>query len=227
MNSDNALLCYVPLVDFLGNVLGKHCEVVLHDVSSIENSILAIKNSHVSGRKVGGSLTDLALKILKEGSDLEKDFLINYSGKTKDGEILRSSTFLIKNDEGNVIGMLCINIDIRKIQETQNLLNQVIEGIFGESATTFNQGHTKIEAPKEPIEDLHTSIEDLTTSIIERTLSEIDIQPDRMSSEEKMKVVQKLSERGVFLIKGAVVKVAHYLETSEATIYRYLSKAQV
>ncbi|MDF2680331.1 MAG: YheO domain protein [Brevibacillus sp.] len=220
------LINYVPLVEFLGSVLGSHCEIVLHDVSNIEKSIVAIKNSHVSNRSVGGSLTDLALQILKEKSYLEKDFLINYSGKTKDGKIVRSSTFFIKDDVGNVAGMLCINMDISAMVETRNRLDEMIQGVFAVSPNGLNLEGKNLESPSSPIEDLHTSIEDLTTSIILKALSEMEIPPDRMSPEEKMKVVQRLSEKGVFLIKGSVSEVAKHLKTSEATVYRYMSKIE-
>ena len=36
--------------------------------------------------------------------------------------------------------------------------------------------------------------------------------------------MEKLDGKGVFLFKGAVALVAGRLQTSEATIYRYLSK---
>lgn len=221
---ESKLSNYVPLVEFLGSVLGSHCEVVLHDVSNIESSIVAIKNSHVSSRKVGGSLTDLALQILKEKSYLEKDFLINYSGKTKDGKVVRSSTFFIKDESGNVAGMLCINMDVSTLVETRNHLEELIQGVSIAAPGGLNLEGKCLDAVVKPIEDLHTSIEDLTTSIIMKTLSEVEVPPDRMSPEEKMRVVQRLSEKGVFLIKGAVAEVAKHLKTSEATVYRYNSK---
>lgn len=216
---------YIPLVEFLGSVMGSHCEVVLHDVRNIENSIVAIKNSHISNRKVGGSLTDLALKILKDKSYVGKDFLINYSGKTQDGKIVRSSTFFIKDEMGIVIGMLCFNMDVSKIVETRNLLDSLINGAKEVSANGIQLDGKSPGQSDPPIEDLHTSIEDLTTSIVCKTISETGISPDRMSSEEKMEVIQKLNEKGVFLIKGSVSEVAKHMKTSEATVYRYLNKA--
>ena len=47
---------------------------------------------------------------------------------------------------------------------------------------------------------------------------------DRLTQEEKMKVVEQLNNKGVFLLKGAVSEVARQMASSEATIYRYLSK---
>ncbi|WP_442598609.1 helix-turn-helix transcriptional regulator [Neobacillus sp. D3-1R] len=215
---------FIPLVEFLGSVMGNHCEVVLHDVRNIENSIVAIKNSHISQRKVGGSLTDLALSILKNKSYLEKDFLLNYAGKTQEGKIVRSSTFFIKDENGEVIGMLCLNMDVSKMIETRHLLDTLINGTLEVPSNGLHLNGKSPGNETNPIEDFHTSIEELTTSIIMKTLSEVHIPPDRMSTDEKMEIIQKLNERGVFLIKGAVSEVATQLKSSEATIYRYLQK---
>lgn len=56
---------YIPLVEFLGQALGERCEVVLHDLTVPEKSIIAIANGNISGRAVGGSVTDFLLKLLQ------------------------------------------------------------------------------------------------------------------------------------------------------------------
>lgn len=43
----------MPLVDFLGAALGSATEVVLHDLTEPESSVVKIVNGHVSGRNVG------------------------------------------------------------------------------------------------------------------------------------------------------------------------------
>jgi predicted transcriptional regulator YheO len=90
----SALKDYIPLVDFLGHAMGPNCEVVLHDLTDPENSIIAIANGHVSGRKIGGPTTDLVLKIMKEGLDGEKSFIANYNARLKNNGICRSSIWI-------------------------------------------------------------------------------------------------------------------------------------
>ena len=51
------LQSFLPMVDFLAEVLGKDAEIVLHDVLDIDKSIVAIANSHISGRAVGSRET--------------------------------------------------------------------------------------------------------------------------------------------------------------------------
>jgi len=203
---------YKPLVKFLAEVLGENCEVVLHDLNNLENSIIAIENGHISGRKVGDALTDLALKIVREGHDLKKDYITNYTGKTKDGKDLRSSTYFIKKDN-KVAAMLCLNFDVSKFIEARDLLNEFITGDKKENQVIEDYSSEKFT----------NSIEELMHSIIENHVSRISIPPKRMTAEEKKAVVKELEKEGVFLLKNSISEVARELKTSEATIYRYLN----
>lgn len=58
---------FVPLVDFFGEALGPSTEIVLHDPTVPDKSIVAIANGHISGRKIGGPVTNLALMFMKQG----------------------------------------------------------------------------------------------------------------------------------------------------------------
>lgn len=203
---------YKPLVKFLAEVLGESCEVVLHDLNDMENSITAIENGYISGRKKGDALTDLALKIVKDNNNLDKNYMSNYTGKTKDGKDLRSSTYFIKEDK-KVVGMLCLNFDVSKFIDARDILNEFISG---------NKKEEKI-ADKRSSEKFTNSIEELMHSIIDDNISEISVPPKRMTAEEKKEIVKKLDKEGVFLLKNSISEVAKTLETSEATIYRYLN----
>lgn len=205
---------YKLLVEFLAEVLGENYEIVLHDLSDYENSIAAIANGHISGRKVGDSLTDLALNVLKDQKELQKEYLTNYTGKTYNGKELRSSTFFIRNDQDKVIAMLCINIDMSDFIKTRDLLDDII-GDKKEEVKTKEVGFS---------ENFTSSIEDLIDNMIENSIENSSIPPKRMTADEKKEITSKLDEQGVFLLKNSVSKVAKKLESSEATIYRYLNK---
>lgn len=53
----NILDIYKGLVPFLGEALGKDCEVVLHDFREPGHSVIAIANGNISGRHVGAPAT--------------------------------------------------------------------------------------------------------------------------------------------------------------------------
>ena len=200
---------YIPLVDFLAEVFGGDAEVVLQDVSDFNNSVISIRNNHISGRKLGSPATNLVLKVMN-GNFTDKNYVTNYRGISATGKVVRSSTYFIKDDRGIVVGMLCINIDIDKYVQLKNHLDGILklpEEIFEKTTEKFS-----------------VSAEGLASDSIETILEESGISPERMSQEEKMEVVYKLDKNGVFLVKGSICKIASILNVSNATIYRYLSK---
>ena len=200
---------YIPLVDFLAEVFGDDAEVVLQDVSDFNNSVISIRNNHISGRKLGAPATNLVLKVMN-GNFTDKNYVTNYRGVSAAGKVVRSSTYFIKDDKNVVVGMLCINIDIDKLVQLKNHLDGILklpEEIFEKTTERFS-----------------VSAEGLASDSIETILEESGISPERMSQEEKIEVVYKLDKNGVFLVKGSICKVASVLNVSNATIYRYLSK---
>jgi predicted transcriptional regulator YheO len=211
---DKILKKYQILTEFLAEVMGEHCEVVLHDVEDFENSIVAIENNHISGREIGDSLTDLALNVLKDEENLECNYLANYNGKTYDGKELRSSTYFIRDENEKVIAMLCINIDLSRYIEARDLLNTMI----GKRNDIEENNNDKNFA-----ENFTSSIEELIDSMIQNSIGNTSIPPNRMTADEKKEITKKLDKRGVFLLKNSVSKVAKKLQTSEATVYRYLN----
>jgi len=212
---EEMLKTFLPLVDFIADICGPYCEVVLHDVGDVDNSIIAIKNGHISGRKVGGPLTDLGLQLLRDKAYNTRDALVNYPARTRDGKPLRSSTFFIKDDDGAIAGMLCVNMDLTAALQARRFLDDfIMHGGDGEESG----------AKSKDAETMNQSVEDLMLSLIEQTVGHLNIPPERMSPDEKINIVQKLNDRGFFLLKGAVAEVARYLKTSESTIYRYLTK---
>lgn len=209
---------FVPLVDFLGVFMGKDCEVVLHDTNNLERSVVAIANGHITGRRIGAPLTDLALKIVKDRQYENVDYVMDYETTSREGKPLRSATFFLKDKQGELQGMLCLNMDMSKLVDARDLLNKVIR------AGKFDRRRRpKKEAAS--AECFHASIEDLTMNMVRDVLSGYDVPPERLTPAEKMNIVAELNRRGVFLIKGAVAVVAANLAASEATIYRYLNKS--
>lgn len=203
------------LVIFFGEILGDAYEIVLQDVNPEKMKIVAIANGYVSGRSVGAPMTDLSLKMISEGSWKEKDYECNYIGITKEGKKLKSSTFFIK-ESGNLLGMLCINQDTSRYRE----LSDEILKLGG-----IKLPNRKYENAIQKIENFSESISEMTVRAIKDTLgADNQIPLNRLKQSERMKIVQKLNESGVFIMRGSVSAVADQLECSEASVYRYLSK---
>lgn len=209
--SEALLKSFIPLVDFLANVLGEDAEVVLHTKANVDKSIIAIRNGHISGRKLHGPATNLVLKILKDSQYNESDFISNYESQSIGGKPLKCSTFLIRTDERDIIGILCININIEK----QLSMKSYLDSFFAYSS--------KKNESERVVEHFSTSIEELTFDSIDTIINDFGIAPDRLNKDEKLSVIRKLFNCGIFVLKGAVSETAKRLFISEASVYRYLN----
>lgn len=210
MTDAEVLQQYVSLVPFLAAVCGPGCEVVVHDITDPEHSLIAICNG-VSGREVGDPLTDLARDLAARGAYADTDYLLNYAGKSKKVEFL-SSTFYIKNKQ-RLIGMLCINKDITAVQELNGAVQRLLD--------RFN---LRAAPEGEYSENLDNPLASMVYTRIADTIAQSGIPPARMSRREKMRIVHQLDESGVTLMKGAIAEIANQLSISVPTVYRYLNQ---
>lgn len=218
MRSKKLLETYIPLVDFVADIVGPNCEVLLHDIVDVQNSVIAIRNGYISGRRLGCPLTDLGLELLENEAYVNQNAVVNYLSRTDNGEKLRSSTYFIKDENDKLIGMLCVNILMSPdSQAVKDLTDKLMNTVFANSVSANTAGNEKV------VESLHSTIENVVDSAIGKILEEYDMPVERMSIDEKTAIVRRLSANGIFKIKGAISKVASVLQTSESTIYRYLS----
>lgn len=216
MDYKKKLAMYIPMVDFIADIIGPHCEVLLHDIVDVENSVIAIRNGYISGRYVGCPLTDLGIKLLENQTYLQHNSLVNYRSKTDTGEKLISSTYYIKDEEQNLIGMLCVNI----LNNPDSYGNKIL------AETQLNalfQNAKPAEEADEVSESLSSSLDGVVLEALQKELLKYAVEAERLSAEEKTAVVQALRSNGIFKIKGAIAKVATALKISESTVYRYLA----
>ncbi len=223
MKIDPRLLPYIPLVEYIGKVFGENCEVILHDLSDVEHSIIAIENGHLTNRQVGGHITDFGLKVVYDPKYRQKAYAVNYPGTTPDGNTkTKSSTFFIRDDSGTIIGLFCINIDITNLIKANQTIAKLIS--FDDSESSLMTCEDEEQHATQ--ETFSTSIDEILRSSIDRVLSEVKVPPQRMTANEKINVVQQLHSYGIFALKGAVSMVAKGLDISEQSVYRYLKEIQ-
>lgn len=230
---------YLPLMDFLAELLGPRTEVVLHDTSDLSRSIVALTNGHVSGRSVGGPATDLVLKVLQNHDHDDRDHLTNYLAQSSAGGTFRSSTFFVRDAAGAVVGMLCVNIDDEPLVRARELLEAMTAttGILkgerepdgdgdGGRGRDGAGGARRPATPAAVAERLSTSVDELTLEGVARIVLAQGVDPQRMTPDEKVVAVRELDRAGVFLLKGAVARAAEALHVSEPTVYRYLKQVR-
>ncbi|WP_172199714.1 transcriptional regulator [Campylobacter sp. RM16188] len=202
---------YKKLVEFLGKVLGENYEIVLHDINKEGSSVVAIENSHISGRSINSPLTGFALELIQSKKYLECDYLTNYKAKTKTNLKINGSTFFIKNGD-QIEGMLCINYDGSKFEKISNEILKL---------ANLETQDTKITT-QEAIEQLSENIEEIIDTILQKhNLNIGDLKP-----KDRAECIKRLYENGIFNVKGSIPKVAKYLNISEPSVYRYLQKNQ-
>lgn len=201
---------YVGMAPFWAEVCGPGCEIVVHDITHPEHSIVALHNCS-TGRQLGDPLTDLFRDIIKDEHYHDKNYMIGYLGRTKDKEFL-SFTYFIKN-EGRLIGLLCVNKDRSLVNGCMQQLQTMLE--------KFSLGSPQT---RDTQENLDTSVADMLCNLVSHAILQTGINPGRMSMEEKVTLVHRLNEQGVLSMKGSVSEIAGQLNISEPTVYRYLSR---
>ena len=225
MNITNALLQhYMKLTEFLGLALGPDYEVVLHDLTDKNRSIIAIANSHISGRKVGAPLTNTALSILRDKSYETSDYRLHDYGISVNGKELRSSTLFLKQN-GRLIGMLCINFDGSRFRAVSDqIMGLCHPDAFVEDVLQPQPPEMPVPAVRAAPEKYRNSTEAVAADAINRELEQLGVTAERLTSEERLKIIAALEKGGIFLLKGAVKDAAAGLHCSQASVYRYLAQ---
>jgi predicted transcriptional regulator YheO len=67
-------------------------------------------------------------------------------------------------------------------------------------------------------------VESFLFSSIEQAVEQQDIPVALMKKSHKLQVVKELDAQGVFLLRGAVAKIAESLHVSRYTVYNYLEE---
>ncbi len=207
---------YLQLVNFFGEILGENVEIVLHDLTNLEESIVAITNGQISGRQLGGPVTDLVLRMMKDVEFKDINYITNYKSESKNGKMLHSATYLIRDEQSRVFGMMCFNFDYSEHYAIQQAVEKIIPKFILNKETNEKQTNGISEK-------LNDSIEHLVAGSIQEATYFNEFVPQRLVQEEKIDIVRRLHDEGIFLLKGAVLEVASQLQMSEATVYRYLS----
>ncbi|WP_234418454.1 helix-turn-helix transcriptional regulator [Dongshaea marina] len=197
---------YADLVDSLAAFAGLHCEVVLHSLESLHNSVIKIANGFHTKRSAGAPITDMALELVKRLEQSSENFVANYMTRTDDGLMMRSTTMGLRNSKQQLIGLLCFNMNI--------------SAPFHELAANW------LPVGNEPMSDspetFASNVEELVTRTIERTIHEINQDPQVGNQNKNKLIVTRLHDKRIFDIKDAVLLVASKLGISKHTVYLYI-----
>ena len=132
---------------------------------------------------------------------------------------MKSNAVNIRDPEGKLIGILCINLDITSLQEIEDYLKKMTQGI-----NKFSLAERQNEEVEE--EHFESDLWSIIKNIIDRMISDKKKSVDLLTKEERQEIIDKLNEKGVFFAKGAIRFVARSLGVSAPTIYRYLEETR-
>lgn len=205
-----------PVVEMLGVMVGPNVEVLLHDMTNPEHSILAIANGHISNRDVGGSIIsgprddvgfyEAQRQLSIKGEGLHS-VMLNYPTVTDGGLRLRSSTVLFRDSLGEPYAALCLNADMTMFEATHAWL----EGFLMRS-------QNKPAQAAQPQPEMDTLMQEIISDAVRRLGKPVSM----MNKDEKTQAVQAMLRRGLFIVKGGVELAAKALGVTRFTIYNYM-----
>lgn len=186
----------------LAEAVGKNCEVVLHDFTDPGKSIVAIANGHITGRKVGDAVDVMGLQLLRHPPSND---LLNYRTETKSGKALRSSSIFFRDEDGKIFSSLCVNLDISGLVQVQHWLQDLMG---------------PLEAG--PHEEFEGSVDTVLDRLIQDSVRTTGKEVSDLTREDKVAIISYLENKGAFLIRYSVDRIAELLSISKYTIYNYL-----
>jgi predicted transcriptional regulator YheO len=207
-------------------------EVVLHDLRKLPNSIAAVSGS-VTGRRIGDPATNVLLQQVVSG---EVHDLTGYESRTSDGRRLRSSTTITRDADGVPIAALCVNVEIQA--DAAGVLAGGADGARGQ----LDPGSADAGADRDiaagsweksilydgpahdevPVRD----VESLAALLLARAIEDEGLPISEMKKRHKIRVVGRLRDNGMFLLRDAIDGVAAALGVSRFTIYNYLNEIE-
>lgn len=214
---------FTKLTKFLGTALGPDYEVALHDMANNDGALVAIANNYISGRKLGDPLFDNAMKMVEDRRYEIDDYVEHYYTMTQHGKVLRSSSMFIKDEYGQLVGILCINFDDNRYHD---ISQKIMELCHPDAYVEANFVFDKNLVPDKLSGDvkLNTTSSEITVSgELREIFKKHHLNPTRLTFDDKMLIVTELNNKGVFLIKNAVKDVAKAINSSPASVYRYLA----
>lgn len=207
---------YIPIAKMIVATYGKDCEVVIHDLTYPENSVVYVENPVVTNRKVGQSF-DHIIKQVIYSKDLKDDYVSNYYFKTSLNILVRSSTLLIRDFDNNLIGALCINIDTSRITKEIEYLKTFLPNV---NTTFLNDECDDIMSNELDIAENDLHVDTMITSLIDNILKDCDV--NLLDKDKRLEKIRFMDNKGIFLMKGSVEKVAIKMNITKVTVYSYL-----
>ena len=195
----------IKFCDFISHLMGPQTEVVLHDRTG---KILWITGGEITGRAAGQQEQPSAMEMIARQQAAEgSDFCTGYKSFSRKGTPLRSSSLFFRDEKGALDYVLCVNQDISAYVDLQEMLGAFI-------------------GDRPEVQQVQPDNDSLDDVVMKMILGEIArLKPsDLESKEDKLRLIARLNEKGIFGARGAVSTVCELLHIAQPTLYKYLQE---
>ena len=192
------------IVEALGQTLAPLVEVVLHDLTQPEHSVIAIANN-LSGRQVGGATTEIGLARIADPTF--PDILQNYANRFPDGRPAKSTSIGLRDSQGRCVAALCLNMDVSMLAAAATSVMQLVQTQASPS------GIRESLAPRH-IEEVRVSLERFATAH--------NTTPRAMTRPQRRQAMRELADKGLLDLKNVFSEVAQVFGVARSTVYTYL-----
>ena len=191
------------LFDTLEEQLGDNTELVLYDFITNPKSLIAdIRNGHLSNGKASFAGKWLPQDI--SHADLPIKELCNLLYTTDKGTLFRCSATYLYDDEQRPVGAICINQNITKTVEMEQILHST-NRFCSEGIMPF-------------VSDVSSALDNL----IEEAREHLNVAYEDMTKDDKIEFIRYLDDRGAFLVTKSGDRICSLLDISKYTFYSYL-----
>ena len=197
---------YFRLADTIADLIGPHCEIVIHSFESFEKSVVKIVNGHHTGRTIYSPITDVGLKMLSQFKKTGEVAPKSYFTTSKGGALLKSTTCVLAGEAGKPIGLFCININL------SCPFPEIIQTLMPDMANL----HAGIN------ENFSSSATDVIEQALNNAVLEVDNDPSVNQKGRNKAITKVLLENEIFEFKEATAMVSEHLGITRHAIYKYI-----
>lgn len=199
------LKIFTPLCDSIGKLFYPNVEVAMHDLK--EEKLVHIVNPF-SKREIG----DKMINDVKDLQTLKDDIVGPYNKVNIDGTKLKTVSTILRNENNEPIGIICINFKV-----------EVFDKMY-ESLKMLLNIENKEENTQNPQALFSQDWRSHTNNLINEYLQSHDLKLQNLKTKEKKELIMYLNDEGVFKIRNVVNHLCEVLEVSRATIYKWLKE---
>jgi len=200
-NAERLKLRYAAVADGVALLFSGYAEVVIHDLAS--QTVVYIANN-ISKRQLGD-----ASALEEVDFSQTTDVIGPYEKLNWDGQKIRSTSVVLRDDSGEAAGMLCINMSIGAFEGARDMLE------------LFLSGNKVIPQPEILF---HDDWQERINTFIHSWLKEHNLSIAILTHANKRQLVEALFHQGAFNGKSAANYIANVLNMGRATVFKYLKE---